>query len=156
MEKHVIQYNRMDSIDQVPENIQLLIEKAREIAKHAYSPYSKFSVGAALQLEDQTIVLGSNQENIAYPSGLCAERTALFFAGANYPSKKIERIVVVGSGDLIQPEDLVSPCGSCRQVMVESAQRQNETFEVYLVSQDGHVAHFKDVYDLLPFNFGKR
>lgn len=134
--------------------LQDLVSKARTIAKNAYAPYSKFHVGAAIEMTDGTIVLGSNQENIAYPSGLCAERTALFYAGANYPNHVIKRLVIVAKGDLVSEDAIISPCGSCRQVMVESAKRQNEPFEVYLISQNDRTIYIPNVYDLLPFYFG--
>ena len=104
-------------------------------------------------MEDKSIILGSNQENIAYPSGLCAERVALFYAGAIYPNLKVKKICVVAKGDLIPKENWVSPCGSCRQVMAESQNRQKEPIEIILVSQNNRVLVFHSVTDLLPFVF---
>lgn len=131
-----------------------LVKEARDIADSAYAPYSEFRVGAALRLEDGTLVRGSNQENIAYPSGLCAERVALFFAGANYPELKIKEICIVAHGELLPNEKNLSPCGSCRQVMVESEMRQNESYRVLLVNQDDSVSIFNTAKDLLPLTFG--
>lgn len=130
-----------------------LVQRAFEVSANAYAPYSKFLVGASLRMEDDSIILGSNQENIAYPSGLCAERVALFYAGAIYPTIKVRKICIVAKGDLIPKENWVSPCGSCRQVMAESQNRQNEPIEIILVSQNNRVLIFNSVFDLLPFIF---
>lgn len=135
-----------------PEDIEL-VQRAFEVSANAYAPYSKFLVGASLRMEDDSIILGSNQENIAYPSGLCAERVALFYAGAIYPTIKVRKICIVAKGDLIPKENWVSPCGSCRQVMAESQNRQNEPIEIILVSQNNRVLIFNSVFDLLPFIF---
>lgn len=130
-----------------------LVQKAFEVSANAYAPYSKFLVGASLRMDDDSIILGSNQENIAYPSGLCAERVALFYAGAIYPTLKVNKICIVAKGDLIPKENWVSPCGSCRQVMAESQNRQDEPIEIILVSQNNRVLIFHSVFDLLPFIF---
>jgi cytidine deaminase len=124
------------------------------VASKAYAPYSEFKVGASLLLEDGEVVLGSNQENIAYPSGLCAERVALFYAGSNYPESNIQTLCVVANGDLISNEKDLSPCGSCRQVMVETELRQKADFRVILVNQNDTVSIFDSAKDLLPLTFG--
>lgn len=144
-----------DHFSELSENDQLLVTKANEIVENAYAPYSKFKVGASVLLENGEIILGSNQENIAYPSGLCAERVALFYAGANFPNLKIDTICIVAKGDLIPIDHLLSPCGSCRQVMSESEMRQNKPFRVILVSQNNKVLIFNSALDLLPLAFGK-
>ena len=154
MEKNLtILYKEFDNWKELSfEDIEL-VEKALDVSKDAYAPYSKFYVGASLRMEDKSIILGSNQENIAYPSGLCAERVALFYAGAIYPNLKVKKICVVAKGDLIPKENWVSPCGSCRQVMAESQIRQKEPIEIILVSQNNRVLVFHSVTDLLPFVF---
>ncbi|MGM0478415.1 MAG: cytidine deaminase [Bacteroidota bacterium] len=126
-------------------------ERARE---KAYAPYSQFSVGAALILDDGTVIHGNNQENKAYPSGLCAERTALFHFGAVHSDKKILRIAIAGAGDLVDPQRILSPCGSCRQVMAEYAERQNDPFEIIMQNQVGNILIVSSVTHLLPFSFG--
>ena len=131
-----------------------MVEKAYSMCEQAYAPYSHFQVGATLLLSNGEIVSGNNQENIAYPSGLCAERVALFFAGANFPTEKVESIVVVAKGDLVSFDKLLSPCGSCRQVLMESEMRQNKNIRVVLVSQNGRTTVFNSILDLLPFAFG--
>src|SRR5690606_20805716 len=94
-----IDYQEFESWSELTSAEQDLVKKAYQICDKAYAPYSKFNVGAALLLEDGTEVLGNNQENIAYPSGLCAERVALYYAGANYPNVQIKTLVVVATGD---------------------------------------------------------
>jgi cytidine deaminase len=154
MEKNLtISYKEFDNWKELSADDIELVEKAFDVSKDAYAPYSKFYVGASLRMEDKSIILGSNQENIAYPSGLCAERVALFYAGAIYPNLKVKKICVVAKGDLIPKENWVSPCGSCRQVMAESQNRQKEPIEIILVSQNNRVLVFHSVTDLLPFVF---
>jgi cytidine deaminase len=148
-------YEEFEHYSELNERDQLLLKKANEVVENAYAPYSKFKVGASVLLENGEIILGSNQENIAYPSGLCAERVALFYAGANFPQTKVDTICIVAKGDLIPKDHLLSPCGSCRQVMSESEMRQNKPFRVILVSQNNKVLVFNSALDLLPFAFGK-
>lgn len=153
MEELRIQYQLLDSWKQLPDDEKELVEKAYEISAKAYAPYSGFHVGACLLLEDGTIVLGNNQENAAFPSGTCAERTALFYAGANFPDKKIKTLVVVAKGDFVDFESVLSPCGGCRQVMLESETRQETPIKVILVSQNERTIALNSVGDLLPFAF---
>jgi len=131
-----------------------LVEQSISIAQQAYAPYSKFHVGAALLLKNGEIVLGNNQENIAYPSGMCAERTALFYVGAHYPNEHIEKLVIYAFGDLQADGEPVSPCGGCRQVISETIMRQGIGFELILVGKNGKVVRFANALDLLPFPFG--
>jgi cytidine deaminase len=149
-----VEYEDFVDYSELPELEQNLVEKAFSISQVAYAPYSNFKVGAAVLLKNGEVVLGSNQENIAYPSGLCAERVALFFAGANFPKETIKLIVIVAKGDLLPFDKILSPCGSCRQVMVESESRQTEPFQVILVSQNRRTIRFSTAKDLLPFAFG--
>lgn len=150
----VVQYEDLESWRQLEEKDQLLVKKAYEIAENAYAPYSAFHVGAAVELTNGQIVLGSNQENIAFPSGLCAERVALFFAGANYPKEEVKTICVVAKGELLPFENLLTPCGACRQVMLETEIRQTTQYRIILVSQNERTVIFKSANDLLPFAFG--
>ena len=129
-----------------------LLEAAIEATDTAYAPYSNFHVGAALRLADGMVVKGSNQENIAYPSGLCAERTALFAAGAQHPGKAIESIAIVGRN----PKGALtgaSPCGACRQVMAEVETRQGKKLRVICYFSDDKILIFEGVECLLPFIF---
>lgn len=153
--KITINYNHYPDVSGLTEENQQLVSAAQNAVKNAYAPYSKFSVGAAVLLDDGKIIEGNNQENIAYPSGLCAERVALFYAGANYPDRKVQKIAIASDGDLIGPESFLTPCGSCRQVMAEVSQRQKSSFEILLLNNDESVLVFNSINDLLPFVFGQ-
>jgi cytidine deaminase len=149
-----VNYEKIDSWDDLSKEDTMLIEKAYTSCEKAYSPYSKFSVGAAVLLHNNEIILGNNQENIAYPSGLCAERVALFYVGASFPHEKIKTICIVAKGDLLPFNKLLSPCGACRQVMIESETRQQTPFRVLLVAQNKQTIILNSAADLLPFAFG--
>ncbi len=132
-----------------------LVDIAIESAKNAYAPYSHFRVGAAVLLQNGTIVRGNNQENAAYPSGLCAERVAMFYANANYPNSLVEAIAVV----VINPDgnvlhESISPCGSCRQVMAETEMRFKSAIRVLLASSES-ILVFNSIEDLLPLSFNQ-
>ncbi|MBC5993301.1 cytidine deaminase [Pontibacter cellulosilyticus] len=131
------------------------MDLAQQAASDAYAPYSNFLVGAALVLEDGTMFKGSNQENAAYPSGLCAERTALFAFSAHHPNEKIKLLAVTAR----RREDAsflpAMPCGACRQVMAEYEHKQGEVIPVLLQGPDGNFYRFKSVADLLPFQFNR-
>jgi len=135
---------------------QELVDKAHEAIESAYAPYSNFKVGASVRLDNDTIITGSNQENAAYPSGLCAERVALFYIGSNFPKQSIQTICIVAKGDLIPDDKLLSPCGACRQVMLESENRQNNKIRVIIVNRDHRTMIVSSVIDLLPFGFGSK
>lgn len=129
-----------------------LIRAAKNAAETAYAPYSHFSVGAALRLNSGRIVTGSNQENAAYPSGLCAERTALFYAGAKYPDDPVAMLAVVAMREDGRMANLAAPCGGCRQVMLEVADRFKQPFPVVLAGE-ASAKIVSDCRDLLPLNF---
>lgn len=152
--RHTIAYQLLDNLKQLTDSDRLLVEKAYGAMRSAYAPYSKFSVGASVLLENGDVVCGSNQENMAYPSGLCAERVALFYCGANHPNETIDTICIVAEGELLPKDHLLSPCGACRQVMLESENRQAKKYRVILVGQDERVLIFDAASDLLPFAFG--
>ena len=147
-------YQRFDHWKELNNNDQELVEKAYSVCENAYAPYSKFHVGASVMLDSGDIITGSNQENVAYPSGLCAERVALFYVGANFPNESVETICIVAKGDLIPKEKILSPCGACRQVMLETEMRQKKSYRVILVSQNGVTLIFNSAEDLLPLAFG--
>lgn len=130
-----------------------LMDAACEATKRSYAPYSHFSVGAAARLADQTIVTGSNQENAAYPSGLCAERTTLFYANSRYPDQAVETLAIAASnerGDFL--EEPIPPCGACRQVMVETEKRFKHPMRILLFGKKG-IYELKNVGALLPLSF---
>lgn len=144
-----------DSIKEVPENIQSLMKQAVNARKKAYAPYSKFSVGAALLLENGEIITGSNQENASYPSGLCAERTAIYYAGAQYPHIKILTIAITAGLQTKTTSNPVPPCGACRQAIAEYEVKQESPIEIYFMGEIGKVIKSNSLANLLPLVFDK-
>lgn len=142
-----------DDLKEVPGEIQDLMKDAIETRDNAYAPYSKFKVGAALLLENGEIVVGSNQENASYPSGLCAERTAVYFAGAKYPNSRILKIAISAKSMKHKTEAPVPPCGACRQALVEYEVKQENPIEMYFMGETGKVIKADSVKDLLPLIF---
>lgn len=130
-----------------------LMVQAIEVRKNAYAPYSKFRVGAAILLENGMVVLGSNQENAAFPSGLCAERTAVFQAGALYPNVKIRKIAISATSDIKVTKQPIPPCGACRQSLLEYENKQNEPIELLFMGAEGMVYKSPSVNNMLPFYF---
>jgi cytidine deaminase len=152
-EKHLdIDYQEFSSVEEMTPEDQALVAAALEAQKGSYSPYSNFQVGAALLLANGVVVKGANQENIAYPSGLCAERSAMFWAGANYPDVPMETLAIAGSDHGVLCESPASPCGSCRQVMAEYQKKYNHPIKIILVGSK-RIRKFSCVEDLLPFIF---
>lgn len=139
--------------DELTEEESTLVENAKEATFRSYAPYSRFCVGAAVLLEDGTIVTGSNQENSAYPSGICAERTTMFYANSQYPDKKVKCICIAARGtDGNFTGRPISPCGACRQVLSESEDRSKSPIKVMLYGTDG-IYIINSVKDLLPVSF---
>lgn len=149
-------YESYDSVDELPEDEQVLITKAVEAAENAYAPYSRYHVGAALRLSDGRIVIGSNQENVAYPSGLCAERVAFFAAGAQFPGKTIQKVAIVAVSDDFLVNDPVAPCGACRQSMSEYEIRQDSPIRLLLATVTGKIWAVESVNSLLPLVFNEK
>jgi cytidine deaminase len=147
-----IAYKEYDCLDQLELQDKELAEAAIEAMSGSYAPYSQFNVGAAIRLDDGEIIKGANQENAAYPSGLCAERTALFYAGASRPEKAVTGIAIAASqhGELCASP--ATPCGSCRQVMAQSQLRGGIPMKVILVGAN-KIWQFEKVDDLLPLIF---
>lgn len=144
------------SLEEVSEEIQDLMAQAVEVRKKAYAPYSQFRVGAALLLDNGKIISGSNQENAAYPSGLCAERTAIFYAGSAYPEAKILKIAITAASDTNQTTAPIPPCGSCRQSIAEYEIKQETPIEIYFMGEIGEVYKSASLKNLLPFMFDKK
>ena len=136
-----------------PEEVHL-IEKAREQVSKSYAPYSKFSVGAAVLLENGEIFAGSNQENSAYPSGLCAERVAMFYANAQYPDVAVKTLAITAFSDGNFLQEPITPCGSCRQVLLETENRFQKDITVFHDGQK-YISRLDNVKELLPLSFGK-
>ncbi len=151
--KFSFEFEEYASIDELTKGEAELMLRAVEATENAYAPYSHFRVGAALRLSNGKIALGNNQENVAYPSGLCAERVALFHANAIYPDASIEVIAITAQAQDFQIDEPVTPCGSCRQVMSESESRQDEKIRILLMGQSGRVFAINSVENLLPFVF---
>ncbi len=130
-----------------------LLGHAIQAVENAYAPYSHFHVGAALRLGNGKVIKGNNQENIAYPSGLCAERVAFFHASSNYPNVAIEAIAITAKAQNFEIDEPVTPCGSCRQVMSETETRQPGDIRVIMMGQSGKIFVVKSVGNLLPLMF---
>jgi cytidine deaminase len=145
-----------DNLKELSAEIQDLMNQAVEIRKKAYAPYSQFRVGAALLLDNGKIVVGSNQENAAYPSGLCAERVAIFYAGSAYPEAKILKMAITAASDTNKTTTPIPPCGSCRQSIAEYEIKQDTPIEIYFMGEIGEVYQSASLKNLLPFMFDKK
>lgn len=130
-----------------------LLRQAHEATGNAYVPYSKFHVGAAVRLANGVVVKGSNIENAAYPSGLCAERVALFSAQAQFPGVAVEALAITACSEIKDVTEPVAPCGACRQVMVETEQRSGSPMRIICQGNTGKVFVFEGVETLMPFIF---
>lgn len=144
-----------DSLQALSEDNQQLMLKAIEVRKNAYAPYSKFKVGAAILLDNGEIVVGSNQENAAYPSGLCAERVAIFHAGAVYPEAKMVAMAITAGATESITTSPIPPCGSCRQSIFEYEFKQEADIEIYFMGETGQVYRSNSIKNLLPLTFDK-
>lgn len=144
-----------ESITEIPKEIQLLMQEAINIRKKAYAPYSKFRVGAAILLDNGKIILGSNQENAAYPSGLCAERVAIFQSGTIYPEAKILKMAITAASETNKTTIPIPPCGACRQSISEYEFKQNTPIEIYFMGESGEVYKSDSIKNLLPLSFDK-
>ena len=148
----IIDYIEYSSLEEMEPMDRELALAALDALGGSYSPYSKFRVGAALRLEDGTIVKGANQENNAYPSGLCAERTAMFAAGANHPGVAFDTLAVAGGNGDTVCEMPAAPCGACRQVMAEYQRLYGKPLKIILIGTHS-IYKFSKVEDILPLIF---
>ena len=148
----IIKYEEYASVEEMSAADRELCIAAVQAIDGSYAPYSHFHVGAAVRLSDGTIVKGANQENAAYPSGLCAERTAMFSAGANYPGLDMVSIAVAARQNGRICSDPVAPCGACRQVMIQYQTKSGKPMSVILVGAD-HIKKCARVNDILPLIF---
>lgn len=142
-----------ESINELSSNDILLMQKAVEARKKAYAPYSKFNVGCALLLDNGKIILGNNQENAAYPSGMCAERVAIWKAGSEYPNMKVKKIAITAASTQIEVNTPIGPCGACRQTLSEYEINQKEPIEILFMGEVGQVVKTASLLSLLPFSF---
>jgi cytidine deaminase len=154
MEKEIkINFEVIPSYQELNDIEKTLFDKAKSIREQAYATYSNFWVGCAILLENGEIITGNNQENAAYPSGLCAERTTIFWASANYPDIKIKKLFVIGAPKDALTSVAIPPCGGCRQAILEYEAKQKDAIEIYFASLDGEIMKSKSIRDLLPFSF---
>ncbi|NND63944.1 MAG: cytidine deaminase [Flavobacteriaceae bacterium] len=142
-----------ESVSNLPEDIQELMNKAHEARKNAYAPYSHFKVGAAISLANGETVIGNNQENAAFPSGLCAERVAVFHAGAQYPGVQLTAIALTAGSTQHETVVPIPPCGACRQSLAEYEVNQSSSIPVYFMGETGKVVKAQSIKDLLPLIF---
>ena len=142
-----------DAVSELPVSIQKLMNKAHKAREGAYAPYSGFKVGAALQLKSGEIITGNNQENAAYPSGLCAERVAIFHAGSQNPDATIVSMAITAKSLNYVLTSPIAPCGSCRQVLAEYEVKQEPSIEIYFMGETGKIMKANSVKDLLPLIF---
>ncbi len=147
---------RFEQSDELPQEAQKLLKAAVEAREAAYAPYSNFYVGAALLLANGEIVKGSNQENAAYPSGLCAERTAVYYAGANYPDVEIVMMAISAKAKEKETDVPIPPCGACRQALAEYEVKQAKPIEVYFRGGSGPILKSASVENLLPLLFTQK
>jgi len=142
-----------ESIDALEKEDAFLMKKAIEARGKSYAPYSNFHVGAALLLDNGAIVLGNNQENAAYPSGMCAERVAIWKAGSEYPNMNVVKLAITASSVNNPVTKPVGPCGACRQSLLEYEIKQATPFKMLLMGEVGEVIITDSLVSLLPFSF---
>ncbi len=143
-------YQQSDELDVVEAD---MVKSAIEATESSYSPYSKFAVGAAVRLANGKIIKGSNQENGAYPSGLCAERIAIFAAASQYPGVAIDSISITAKSEGKSQDEPVVPCGACRQVMIEYENLQNSPMQIILHGESDKCFVINNAASLLPLSF---
>lgn len=142
-----------DSKKELSEEKLILLNEAEKARESAYAPYSNFRVGAAILLENGKIITGNNQENAAYPSGLCAERVAIYFAGSQFPNTKILQIAVTARSEKQLLNKPIAPCGSCRQAIAEYEIKQNQPIEIFFMGETGQIFKTESIKALLPLLF---
>ncbi|MGW8123042.1 cytidine deaminase [Roseivirga echinicomitans] len=143
-------------VNELDQETITLIEAAKKAALNAYSPYSNFQVGAALLLDNGETILGNNQENACYPAGLCAERVAFFSAKSRLPDAQILKVAIVAKPKGQEQFKMATPCGSCRQVMSEYENNQEQSIKVYLTATDGSILESDSIDNFLPFKFSNK
>jgi cytidine deaminase len=149
----VIEIEEFERLSEMNGDDRMLLEKAVDATNNSYAPYSEFHVGAAVLLENGEIITAGNQENAAYPSGLCAERVALFYAKSKYPDTAVLSIAITAKSENFSIEGPLPPCGSCRQVIAETEKRQNKPIAIIMKGEKGPVHKVTGIESLLPFTF---
>ncbi len=148
-----ITINQFSGREELSPDDRKLLQEAAKSAIKSYAPYSEFHVGAAVLLENGKIVCGSNQENAAYPAGLCAERVALFYANSEYPGVKVVALAISAHADHFVIDKPISPCGTCRQVIAETENRQHSKIRILMQGESGPVNMTEGIENLLPLTF---
>ncbi|GAA5035589.1 cytidine deaminase [Marivirga lumbricoides] len=148
-----IPYQKFASFEDLPEKHQILWKEALEARKSSYSPYSNFTVGSAIELENGEIITGTNQENAAFPAGLCAERVAMYRSGIQAPEQKFVRMAICATKGKEENLRSAPPCGGCRQVMLEFEKRHQQSFELLFTDANGDFILINSPSDLFPFSF---
>ncbi len=143
----------LSSPAELPAEYALLLEKAKQMIPNAYAPYSNFLVGAAVLLSNGITVTGNNQENASFPVGMCAERVTLSSASALYPEAVMKALAVTATGREFTTNEPISPCGICRQTILEYEIRHNHPIEIILQGAEGKIYLIKSVKDILPLYF---
>ncbi|MBP0903483.1 cytidine deaminase [Mariniflexile gromovii] len=144
-----------ENIEELPVEAAHLMQKAFQARDRAYAPYSHFNVGAAILLDNGEIITGNNQENASYPSGLCAERTAIYYAGSQYPNAKVVRMAISATSKNKPTSNPIPPCGACRQAIAEYEVKQDSPIEIYFMGEIGKIAKSGSLANLLPLVFDK-
>lgn len=144
-----------ENLNELPKDVFGLMHEAVEARNRAYAPYSKFKVGAAILLDNGEVITGNNQENVSYPSGLCAERTAIYYAGSQYPNSKILKMAITATSENKKTTSAIPPCGACRQAMAEYEVKQGKPIEIYFMGEVGHITKSHSLSNLLPLLFDK-
>lgn len=144
-----------ENLQELPTDVFQLMQNAFEARDKAYAPYSNFNVGAAILLDNGEIITGNNQENASYPSGLCAERTAIYYAGSKYPDAKILKMAISATSKRKPTSSPIPPCGACRQAISEYEVKQETPIEIYFMGESGTIAKSNSLANLLPFIFDK-
>ena len=142
-----------ENVDELSSSQKELLLKAIEIRDQAYAPYSQFNVGAAVLMENGEIFTGNNQENAAYPSGICAERVAIWTAMASLPQERIKKIFISARSDKTVVNRPVAPCGACRQAIAGYETKQEEDIEIFFTGEKGKIVKSNSIKDLLPWMF---
>lgn len=144
-----------ETVGELPQDVQVLMNEAVKIRKTAYAPYSQFHVGTAFLLANGETVTGNNQESAAYPSGMCAERVAVWKASSQFPDVKILKIAITASSVNNKVTEPVAPCGACRQTLSEYEIKQESDMEIYFMGETGKIIKTDSLHDLLPLAFDK-
>jgi cytidine deaminase len=144
-----------ENLEELPKEVSVLMQKALEARDKAYAPYSNFYVGTALLLDNGEVITGNNQENASYPSGLCAERTAIYYAGSQYPNAKVVTMAISATSKNKPTESPIPPCGACRQAIAEYEVKQDSPIEIYFMGEKGKIAKSPSLANLLPLVFDK-